>query len=131
MSIQHANICIYVYALDDRQCNEKSLFHLNQCSDYKRLIQSYNKQPNSVLDPDGKLRTVKYTADKENGFQASVITDGMVVSHPPTAVHPAGGGDDSNSHDAPAPPHAPPKPQPKQPVDDESEDSGDEEYSDE
>jgi len=30
----------------------------------------------SVVDPDGVLRTVKYTADKKNGFQAEVITSG-------------------------------------------------------
>lgn len=30
----------------------------------------------SVVDPDGVLRTVKYTADKKNGFQAEVITNG-------------------------------------------------------
>ncbi|KAG4077481.1 hypothetical protein HA402_002908 [Bradysia odoriphaga] len=28
------------------------------------------------IDPDGVLRTVKYTADKKNGFQAEVITSG-------------------------------------------------------
>lgn len=42
----------------------------------------------SVLDPDGSLRTVKYTADKLNGFQASVITDGHVVHHPQDPVQP-------------------------------------------
>lgn len=30
----------------------------------------------SVVDPDGVLRVVKYTADKHNGFQAEVITSG-------------------------------------------------------
>lgn len=30
----------------------------------------------SVVDPDGVLRIVKYTADKHNGFQAEVITSG-------------------------------------------------------
>lgn len=31
---------------------------------------------NSVLDPDGKFRTVKYTADKHNGFHARIFSDG-------------------------------------------------------
>lgn len=43
---------------------------------------------NSVLDADGKLRTVKYTADKENGFQASIQKDGHVVHHPQEPVKP-------------------------------------------
>lgn len=30
----------------------------------------------SVVDPNGVLRVVKYTADKHNGFQAEVITSG-------------------------------------------------------
>ena len=30
----------------------------------------------SVVDPNGVLRVVKYTADKINGFQAQVITSG-------------------------------------------------------
>lgn len=42
----------------------------------------------SVLDPDGKLRTVKYSADKKNGFHASVVTDGHVVNHPQEPVQP-------------------------------------------
>lgn len=42
----------------------------------------------SVLDPDGKLRTVKYTADKKNGFQAQIITDGHVIHHPQPPVMP-------------------------------------------
>lgn len=36
----------------------------------------------SVLDPDGKLRIVKYTVDKDSGFQAKVITDGHVIQMP-------------------------------------------------
>lgn len=34
-----------------------------------------------MVEPDGTVRTVKYTADKENGFQAQVITNGKVVEH--------------------------------------------------
>lgn len=30
----------------------------------------------SVLDPDGKLRTVKYTANKHDGFNADIYADG-------------------------------------------------------
>lgn len=30
----------------------------------------------SVVDPNGILRTVKYTADKHNGFQAKIFVDG-------------------------------------------------------
>lgn len=40
------------------------------------LINVTNLNDFSVLDPDGKYRTVKYTADKHNGFQAEIITDG-------------------------------------------------------
>lgn len=59
----------------------------------------------SVLDPDGKFRTVKYTADKLNGFQASIITDGHVVHHPQDPVQP-------NYHNPPAVvPHQPEVPQ--------------------
>lgn len=42
----------------------------------------------SVLDPDGKLRTVKYTADKKNGFHASITRDGHVEHHPGDPVKP-------------------------------------------
>lgn len=31
---------------------------------------------------------MKYTADKKNGFQASIITDGHVVHHPQEPVQP-------------------------------------------
>lgn len=64
-----------------------------------------NKQVNSVLDPDGKFRTVKYTADKKNGFHASIITDGHVVHHPQDPVKPIY--QDPVHHI----PHAPPHPQ--------------------
>lgn len=109
---------------------------------------NFNNKFNSVLDPDGKLRTVKYTADKKNGFQASIITDGKIVHHPqdpgeaheqqppvhaprpvyPRPVHP-------QSEPVPIPPPAPvthnppatPKPQPpKAPASNSGED--DEEY---
>lgn len=45
--------------------------------------------PHSVVDPDGVLRVVKYTADKHNGFQAEVITSGGHKGH---------GGDDDGGH---------------------------------
>lgn len=58
----------------------------------------------SVLDPDGVFRTVKYTADKHNGFQAQIITNGQgnSVSHHPAVkpvheVHNDGGGSGSSS----------------------------------
>ncbi|EDW78990.1 uncharacterized protein Dwil_GK11899 [Drosophila willistoni] len=35
----------------------------------------------SVVDPDGTLRVVKYTADDANGFQAEVITNGVATLH--------------------------------------------------
>lgn len=35
----------------------------------------------SVVEPDGTVRTVKYTADKENGFQAQVYMNGKLVVH--------------------------------------------------
>ncbi|XP_060657575.1 uncharacterized protein LOC132792294 isoform X1 [Drosophila nasuta] len=35
----------------------------------------------SVVDPDGTLRVVKYTADDANGFQAEVITNGIGRLH--------------------------------------------------
>ncbi|EDW93190.1 uncharacterized protein LOC6532736 [Drosophila yakuba] len=35
----------------------------------------------SVVDPDGTLRVVKYTADDANGFQAEVITNGVKTLH--------------------------------------------------
>ncbi|EDW68928.1 uncharacterized protein [Drosophila virilis] len=35
----------------------------------------------SVVDPDGTLRVVKYTADDTNGFQAEVITNGVATLH--------------------------------------------------
>ncbi|XP_034481478.1 acidic leucine-rich nuclear phosphoprotein 32-related protein [Drosophila innubila] len=35
----------------------------------------------SVVDPDGTLRVVKYTADDANGFQAEVITNGIARLH--------------------------------------------------
>ncbi|XP_065164256.1 cuticle protein 19-like [Atheta coriaria] len=50
----------------------------------------------SVLEPDGTLRTVHYTADDHNGFNA-------VVSRSGHAIHPAA----PPVHVAPAPVHAP------------------------
>lgn len=45
----------------------------------------------SVVEPDGTVRTVKYKADKENGFQAQVYMDGKLVEH---------GNTDSGSHES-------------------------------
>jgi hypothetical protein len=35
----------------------------------------------SLVQPDGKTRTVKYTSDKHNGFQAEVLVDGKPLHH--------------------------------------------------
>lgn len=35
----------------------------------------------SLVDPDGTLRVVKYTADDVNGFKAEVITNGLSTLH--------------------------------------------------
>uniref|UniRef100_A0A336LJQ8 CSON008442 protein n=1 Tax=Culicoides sonorensis TaxID=179676 RepID=A0A336LJQ8_CULSO len=35
----------------------------------------------SVAQPDGKIRTVKYSADKHNGFQAEVLIDGKPLHY--------------------------------------------------
>lgn len=64
-----------------------------------------NKRNNSVLDPDGKFRTVRYTADKKNGFHASIITDGHVVHHPQEPVKPI---HQDPVHHIPYVPHEPP-----------------------
>lgn len=53
-----------------------------------KFIPLNNKQLNSVLDPDGKFRTVRYTADKHTGFHADIITDGHSVHHPQDPVKP-------------------------------------------
>ena len=56
----------------------------------------------SVVDPDGVLRTVRYTADKHNGFQAQIITNGKVHGDSPNVYHqgPSHGSHGShNSHD--------------------------------
>lgn len=45
----------------------------------------------SVVDPDGNLRVVKYTADHENGFQAEVTSNGLgttVHGHQPVSYTP-------------------------------------------
>ncbi|PNF41981.1 hypothetical protein B7P43_G13676 [Cryptotermes secundus] len=38
----------------------------------------------SLVEPDGTTRTVKYTSDKHNGFNAEVIKSGH-ATHPPSA----------------------------------------------
>lgn len=92
---------------------------------------------NSVLDPDGRVRTVQYTADKAHGFQAKVITDGHVIHHPqqgPTVYvhdddddqvyrHPA-----AQPHQPPAPPKSHEHPNTSNDADD---DMADEEYDSE
>jgi Insect cuticle protein len=35
----------------------------------------------SLVQPDGKTRTVKYTSDHHNGFQAEVLVDGHPLHH--------------------------------------------------
>lgn len=49
-----------------------------------------------MLDPDGTLRTVKYTADDHNGFQAQVLLNGKPQDHasPPQQHYPASESDD-------------------------------------
>ncbi|XP_017042471.1 protein Ycf2 [Drosophila ficusphila] len=56
----------------------------------------------SVVDPDGTLRVVKYTADDANGFQAEVITNGVKTLHGHGAEGDAGGGavDNQVRHDS-------------------------------
>ncbi|XP_030372328.1 uncharacterized protein LOC115622514 [Scaptodrosophila lebanonensis] len=46
----------------------------------------------SVVDPDGTLRVVKYTADDVHGFQAEVITNGVATLHGHEGGEGAGGG---------------------------------------
>ncbi|EDV50701.1 uncharacterized protein LOC6545722 [Drosophila erecta] len=50
----------------------------------------------SVVDPDGTLRVVKYTADDANGFQAEVITNGVKTLHGHGSDGDAGGGSVDN-----------------------------------
>lgn len=62
-----------------------------------------------MVDPNGVLRVVKYTADKHNGFQAEVITSGGHNQHQEDEVvhygHQAEGGhglgDEEEHHEAP------------------------------
>ncbi|GAB0096165.1 uncharacterized protein DMENIID0001_116420 [Sergentomyia squamirostris] len=51
----------------------------------------------TVIDPDGTKRIVKYTADKHNGFQAQIITNGKLEVH----------GDGGHHHHQQAAPAAP------------------------
>lgn len=54
----------------------------------------------SVVDPNGILRTVKYTADKHNGFQAKIYVNGKEEHHDaPAAVAPAHIEDNSGHHE--------------------------------
>ncbi|XP_065164257.1 cuticle protein 7-like [Atheta coriaria] len=41
----------------------------------------------SLVEPDGTIRTVKYTADDHNGFNAVVIKSGHAVHPAPVPVH--------------------------------------------
>uniref|UniRef100_A0A1B0CB87 Putative pupal cuticle protein n=1 Tax=Lutzomyia longipalpis TaxID=7200 RepID=A0A1B0CB87_LUTLO len=45
----------------------------------------------SVIDPDGTKRIVKYTADKHNGFQAQIFTNGKLEVHGDGGHHQGGG----------------------------------------
>ncbi|KAH8257361.1 hypothetical protein KR038_007668 [Drosophila bunnanda] len=56
----------------------------------------------SVVDPDGTLRVVKYTADDASGFQAEVITNGVKTLHGHGAEGDAAGGAVANQvrHDS-------------------------------
>ncbi|KAH8380622.1 hypothetical protein KR009_011791 [Drosophila setifemur] len=56
----------------------------------------------SVVDPDGTLRVVKYTADDANGFQAEVITNGVKTLHGHGSEGDQGGGSVDNQvrHDS-------------------------------
>ncbi|XP_022212402.2 uncharacterized protein LOC111067568 [Drosophila obscura] len=60
----------------------------------------------SVVDPDGTLRVVKYTADDANGFQAEVITNGVKSLHGHGDAGAASGGgasvDEQVRHDSAA-----------------------------
>lgn len=45
----------------------------------------------TLLEPDGTIRTVKYHADKHNGFNAEVIRSGHAI-HPAVYGHGGHGG---------------------------------------
>ncbi|XP_025830566.1 adult-specific cuticular protein ACP-20-like [Agrilus planipennis] len=51
----------------------------------------------SLHEPDGTIRTVKYTADKHNGFNAHVIREGHAV-HPQHISHHEVHGDDGHHY---------------------------------
>lgn len=55
----------------------------------------------SVLEPDGKVRTVKYTADDHHGFQAQVFVNGQPVEHaaPPQEQHHPVSSDDNGGEE--------------------------------
>lgn len=48
---------------------------------YQKVFLTLVATLHSLLEPDGSIRTVKYTADKENGFQAQVYMNGKLVVH--------------------------------------------------
>lgn len=58
-----------------------------------------------MLDPDGVLRTVKYTADEHNGFQAEVLMNGkpqnthVAQPQPQYPQYPYGGQHHDNGSD--------------------------------
>ena len=41
----------------------------------------------SLVEPDGHVRTVKYTADKHNGFQATVHREAPLAHHHSAEIH--------------------------------------------
>jgi len=48
---------------------------------FELILFLFSTASTSVVDPDGTLRVVKYTADDANGFQAEVITNGVKTLH--------------------------------------------------
>ncbi|KAF5297638.1 hypothetical protein FQA39_LY11969 [Lamprigera yunnana] len=62
------------YAVDDQHTYDKKSQHEVRDGDYV-------KGEYSLVEPDGTTRTVKYTADGKNGFNAEVIKSGHAV-HP-------------------------------------------------
>ncbi|XP_039964081.1 uncharacterized protein LOC120777037 [Bactrocera tryoni] len=60
----------FAYGVEDAQA--RLLQNRQETRDGDAVWGSY-----SVVDPDGNLRVVKYTADHENGFQAEVTSNGL------------------------------------------------------
>ncbi|XP_011195656.2 uncharacterized protein LOC105220828 [Zeugodacus cucurbitae] len=74
----------FAYGVEDAQA--RLLQNRQETRDGDAVWGSY-----SVVDPDGNLRVVKYTADHENGFQAEVSSNGLgttVHGHQPVSYTP-------------------------------------------